>query len=376
MTDPPSPVGTEPAGEPAADQSASAGPTRPSRRKQVIAGLVTLVVLVIVFFGIFPKFANYSEAWESIQEMSASSLALFALATVANILIYVFPYQAALPGLAYGRAFIVRQTSFMISNAVPAGGAFGLGVQYAMLNGYGIDPAVSTSAIGVTSVWNLMVTLALPALGLLALVFSDEATSGALLGAVLSLVALGVMVGGLALILRSEGWARRLGGWGDALLARLRPRSAPAAGEDGPLTAGALRFRDQTVDVVHDRWIRLTVTNFGQQLSQFGVLVVAVYGLGGKSTGINLLELFAAFSLARLAGFIPITPGGLGTVDAALVGLMSAFGMDKDQALAANLLWRAATFIPQVVIGIVTFLIWRVQQNKRLGRAAAAAPSA
>ena len=50
----------------------------------------------------------------------------------------------------------------MISNAVPPA-AFGLGVQYAMLNGYGIDPAVSTSAIGVTSVWNLMVTLALPA---------------------------------------------------------------------------------------------------------------------------------------------------------------------------------------------------------------------
>lgn len=187
-------------------------------------GLVTLVVLVIVFFGIFPKFANYGEAWESIQEMSASSLALFALATVANILIYVFPYQAALPGLAYGRAFIVRQTSFMISNAVPAGGAFGLGVQYAMLNGYGIDPAVSTSAIGVTSVWNLMVTLALPALGLLALVLSDEATSGALLGAVLSLVALGVMVGGLALILRSEGWARRLGGWGT--------RCSPGSGLD------------------------------------------------------------------------------------------------------------------------------------------------
>jgi len=164
-----------------ASKRRSVNSTRPSRRKQVIAGLVTLVVLVIVFFGIFPKFANYSEAWESIQEMSASSLALFALATVANILIYVFPYQAALPGLAYGRAFIVRQTSFMISNAVPAGGAFGLGVQYAMLNGYGIDPAVSTSAIGVTSVWNLMVTLALPALGLLALVFSDEAAARAAL---------------------------------------------------------------------------------------------------------------------------------------------------------------------------------------------------
>ena len=43
---------------------------------------------------------------------------------------------------------------------------------------------MSTSAIGVTSVWNLMVTLALPALGLLALVLSDEATSGALLATI------------------------------------------------------------------------------------------------------------------------------------------------------------------------------------------------
>ncbi len=329
----------------------------------MVAGLVTVIVLIIVFVGIFPKFANYSEAWSSIQQMSVGSLLLFGAATVANIIIYVFPYQAALPGLRFGRAFIVRQTSFMISNAVPAGGAFGLGVQYAMLNSYGVGPAVATSAIGVTSVWNLMVTLALPALGLAALVLTGEATGGAVLGALGSLVALAVMVVGLGLILRSEGWARRLGGWGDSAMHRFRPKATP-----GSVTEGVLRFREQTVDVVRDRWILLTVTNFAQQLAQFAVLAVAVYGLGGKSTGINLLEVFAAFALARLAGFIPITPGGLGTVDAALVGLLSAFGMSKDEALAANLLWRAATFIPQVVIGIVTFIIWRVQEGRRHGQ--------
>lgn len=338
-------------------------PPKPTRWKQIVAGLVTLAVLIVVFVGIFPKFADYGDAWTSIQDMSTVSLILLAAATVANIIIYVFPYQAALPALPFGRAFIVRQTSFMISNAVPAGGAFGLGVQYAMLNGYGIGPAVATSAIGVTSVWNLMVTLALPALGLVALVLTGNASGAAVAGALASLVALVVMVVGLGLILRSEGWARRVGGWGDALIARFRPNATSDS-----MTQGVLRFREQTVDVVHDRWILLTVTNFAQQLAQFGVLAVAVYGLGGKSTGINVLELFAAFSLARLAGFIPITPGGLGTVDAALVGLMSSFGMDKDTALAANLLWRAATFIPQVVIGIVTFIIWRVQQSRKAGR--------
>lgn len=335
-----------------------------------MAGVVTLVVLVVVFFGIFPKFANYSEAWASIQEMSTSSLLLFSLVTVANILIYVFPYQAALPGFPYGRAFIVRQTSFMISNAVPAGGAFGVGVQYAMLAGYDVGPAVATSAIGVTSVWNLMVTLALPAFGLVAVVLTGEATSAAVWGALGSLVALGVMVGGLALILRSEAWATRLGGWGDAIVHRVRPTASP----DG-VTAGVMRFREQTVEVVTDRWVLLTATNFGQQLAQFSVLAVAVYGLGGSSTGVNLLEVFAAFALARLAGFIPITPGGLGTVDAAMVGLLAAFGMNRDEALAANLLWRAATFVPQVVIGIITFLIWRVQQSRRLGSTAAASDS-
>lgn len=336
------------------------GIERPARWKQVVAGLVTIAVLVVVFVGIFPKFADYSDAWASIQAMSTASLLVFGAATVANVIIYVFPYQAALPGFPFGRAFVVRQTSFMVSNAVPAGGAFGVGVQYAMLDGYGIGPAVATSAIGVTSVWNLLVTLALPAFGLLAVVLTGEATSAATWGAVLSTVVLGVMVAGLAVVLRSAAWATRLGGWGDAVVTRLRPSSAPRG-----VTEGVERFREQTVEVVSDRWALLTLTNVAQQVSQFSLLAIAVYGLGGSSTGVNLLEVFAAFALARLAGFIPITPGGLGTVDAAMVGLLSAFGMSPEDALAANLLWRAATFVPQVVIGIVTFLIWRVQTTRR-----------
>ncbi len=73
-------------------------PPRVDRRKQVLGGLVTLVVLVIVFVGIFPKFANYGDAIASIQDMSVAALVALGVATVLNILIYVLPYQAALPG--------------------------------------------------------------------------------------------------------------------------------------------------------------------------------------------------------------------------------------------------------------------------------------
>lgn len=338
-------------------------------RKQLLAGVITLAVLVVVFYGIFPKFANYGEAWSSIQQMSIVSLVALGAATVVNVVVYVFPYMAALPGIRFRYAFVVRQTSFMISNAVPAGGAFGLGVQYAMLNGYGFSAASATSAIAVTSVWNTLVTLALPALGLTVLLVQGDANQNQILGSVLSLVALVAIVGAMVVVLRSEGWARRLGGWGDALVHRVRPSTKP-----GLLADGLSNFREQTYDVVAKRWGPLTATNFAQQFSQFFVLLVAIYGLGGASTGVNPAEIFAAFAIARLAGFIPITPGGLGTVDAALVGLLSAFGMNKDEALAADLLWRAATFVPQVVIGVVTFIIWRIQAARRsAGHSASAA---
>ncbi len=337
-------------------------------RKQVVAGLITVVVLVVVFYGIFPKFANYGDAWASIQKMSVGSLLALAAVTVVNIVVYVLPYMAALPGIRFRDAFVVRQTSFMISNAVPAGGAFGLGVQYAMLAGYRFTAAQATSAIAVTSVWNMLVTLALPALGLTVLLVDGDANRNQVVGSVVSLAALVAIVVVMVVVLRSEGWARRLGGWGDAVVHRVRPATAPTAVADA-----LARFREQTYAVVAERWGPLTLTNFAQQFSQFFVLLVAVYGLGGRATGVNPAEVFAAFAIARLAGFIPVTPGGLGTVDAALVGLLSAFGMDKDQALAADLLWRAATFIPQIVIGIVTFVVWRVQAARRMSNVPRAA---
>ena len=117
--------------------------------------------------------------------------------------------------------------------------------------------------------------------------------------------------------------------------------------------------------MVSSRWALLTGTNFLQQFAQFGVLLVSLRIVQtGDSTEIAVAAAFAAFALARLAAFIPVTPGGLGPVDAALTGLLVAFGVSNTDALAATLLWRAASWIPQVLLGVVTFLIWRARSGK------------
>ena len=233
------------ADSPTTDADHAPAPPRIDRRKQVIAGVLTLAVLIFVFFGVFPKFANYSDAWSAMQKMSFGSLVALVAVTVINIGVYVLPYQASLPGISYGNAFVVRQTSFMISNVVPAGGAFGLGVQYAMLSGYGYGPAPTSTAIAATTLWNLLVTLALPVIGVILLLFEGGAQSHEVIGAVVGLVAVVVIVALLVVVLRSEGAARRLGGWGDAVLKRFHKGAEPDAA-----TKGIMHFRDTTKDVV------------------------------------------------------------------------------------------------------------------------------
>jgi putative heme transporter len=46
-------------------------------------------------------------------------------------------------------------------------------------------------------------------------------------------------------------------------------------------------------------------------------------------------------------------------VDAALTALLTGYGATSSQALAADLVWRAATYVPQVLLGVLAFLWWR-----------------
>ncbi|MEA2000688.1 MAG: lysylphosphatidylglycerol synthase transmembrane domain-containing protein [Actinomycetota bacterium] len=340
-----------------------------SRKGQIIATIVTIVTLVIVFAVVFPQLADYGDVWTTIQTLSGLVLGVLILATIANIFIYVWPFQAALPGIPYGPAFVVRQTSFTISNGIPGGGAIGLALQYSMLGGYGFGSGPATATIGITSVWNMLVTLALPVLAVLGLALVGDLQSWAIVAAVVGLVVVGLAIGLLVLVFRSEPAARRVGEIGDRLLTKLTGLVHKTLSFS--LMDLILNFRTSTVDVVQRRAAAITLANVVQQITQFLILFIALRGIqADASMQTTLAEAFAAFAVGRLGSFIPLTPGGLGTVDAMITGILVAFGANEADALAATLVWRAATYFPQLFLGMGTFLFWRHGRAKR-ARAAA-----
>jgi uncharacterized protein (TIRG00374 family) len=281
------------------------------------------------------------------------------------ILLYVLPYLAALPGLKYKPAFYTRQTSFMISNVIPGGGAWGLAVQYGMLSTYGVGPAPATATIGITSVWNTIVTLTLPVVGLLALTMTGQGNADFATVTAIATAAVVVMIGGLALILRSEDFARKIGRWANKIIHWGDGKTKRDLDFDA--VSAIVEFRSSIVDVVADRWILITLANVGQQLAQFSILYLAVVALQGGFDGpVTLFEAFAAFSFGRLATFIPVPPGGLGTTDAIINAMLTSFGMPNNDALAATLVWRAMTYFPQVIIGTITMLLWKRERTKAL----------
>jgi uncharacterized protein (TIRG00374 family) len=348
-----------------AETPPAATPDKPKFGKsQIIATILTLLILVMVFVVVLPQLGDYSQAWAAIQNMDGWALGLIVLATIGLIIIYVTPYTAALPGLRFKPAFYTRQTSFMISNVIPGGGAWGLAVQYGMLSSYGYGPAPASATIGITSVWNTLVTLSLPVIALVGLAITGQSNGQATTVTLIALVAVVVMIGAFALILRSESFARKLGQWTDNLIdwgAGLFHKTVDVDAEQG-----IVDFRSSIVDVVSDRWVLITLANVGQQLAQFSILYLAVVALQGGFDGpVSLIEAFAAFAFGRLATFIPVPPGGLGTTDAIITAMLTTFGLDKNDALAATMVWRAATYFPQVIIGVITMLLWRRQKDKK-----------
>jgi uncharacterized protein (TIRG00374 family) len=76
-----------------------------------------------------------------------------------------------------------------------------------------------------------------------------------------------------------------------------------------------------------------------------------------------LRDWFFAWPLAKLAAVLPLTQGGIGVREAALVGLLSPFGAAPHLVLAAGLMWEAIVISGGLLSGLAAFLLGRKEST-------------
>ncbi len=344
------------------------------KRKSIILGVVGLAFIVLIFWRVIPQVGSYSDAVKALQNMGWVAIALVVFMVVVYLLAYGLPFKAATPGLKFWPSEQVNQTAFAISNGVPAGGAVGLAVQYGMITSYGISGTSATAAITAVSLWSTFVTLGLPILGVLALTLAGKGSGGHIAIALVGLVILAAAILAFVLIMRSAPLARKVGEFANRALGPLRSRIKKL--QNVNVVEPIVNFRSNMYDLLKRRWAVITGAQIAVSLTQFLILYVALRGIQGwDKEGTSILVVFGAFAISQLGLMVPVTPGGLGTVDAVMIALLTANGVSSGEATAADLVWRASSYVPQIVVGIFALLIWYRRAGKRFASGAAPAGS-
>lgn len=327
------------------------------RHKRWISGGAALAIVVATFVFVLPQIASYRDVWDVVKELSWQWLVALAAVTVLNILTFAPPWMAALPGLGFRHALVLTQASTALSIVVPGGAAVGIAGSYGMLRSWGFEQRPVATAVTLAGVWNQLANLAFPAVALVLLTI--EGTKQPLLTtvALVGFAAFVAVVTGFALALWSDALAR---GVGDAA-ARIASRAMRIV-RRGPVTwdgAALVRFRREAIGVVARRWHVLSLATVVGHLTVFAVLLTCLRAFDVPASEVTAVEAFAAWSLIRILGVLPLTPGGVGVIELGLTGLLVGFGGSNAAVVAAVLVYRFLTLVPTLVLGLLAAATWR-----------------
>ena len=298
--------------------------------------------------------------WDVVRDLSWQWVVALLAVTAVNLLTFAPPWVAALPGLRFVRALELTQASTALSLVMPAGPAVGMGASFGMLRTWGFPNRLITRALTLVSLWSQFLNFLYPIIGVFVLTVAGEGEQTAFLAtaAFIGVAVVGVVVAGFILMLASDRLAFGVG----EQAARAASWVKVNVLRRGPVPWGGAsfeRFRDSAGELLRRRWHVLTLASLAGSLSVFLVLLVTLRAVGVSESEVSTPEAFAAWSLVRLLGSVPITPGGIGVIELGLTSALVALGGANAEVVAGVLVYRFLTMVPTLVLGLIAATTWR-----------------
>jgi uncharacterized protein (TIRG00374 family) len=326
--------------------------------KTVLKRAAMVLVAGLAIYLVFPAITEVFASWPRLSTLNPWWLIAAVIAQAVH-----FTCTFALQRLALRtKAWFPVVTSTLASNAItlimPGGAAVGAAVQFRMLAATGEDTSSTVGGLAAFSLLGVGGILALPAFALPVILVGTPVSRGlvnaAILGAIgfVAFAAFGAVLLAYDAPLRWAGrTAQRLRNW----VLRKRP---PLEGLDQTL----LSERNEIRAVLGRQWWQALLLSAGRLAFDYLTLLFALRATGSHPRPSLVL---VAYAIAGLLGMIPLTPGGLGIVEAGLTGLLVLAEVNSSQAVLATLTYRIASYWVPLLAGPIAYGLFRIRYRSR-----------
>ena len=343
-----------------------------SRRHRAWAWLqrigLTAAALVVIEYLAVPQLIRAKSDITLITGAVTWLLALALILEICSLASYTALTRVVLPREVrprFGEQFRIDLTGLGVSHVVPGGGASAAALRFRLMTGWGVPAvaAASTAAVQIAvAVSGLVATFAggmvLAGMGIVA--HPGYAVAG---------------VSAIALLI--------VAAWGARSMGRVSTTPRHTAHDSGPL---APRFLGHRVSGWVDRLSRTGVETARSTAHRANVLMrdphqrTAVFGWAGgnwlfdaaalwvclQAYGVTLHPgaLLMGYGAANLMGLLPVTPGGLGVVEAVLIPALVALGVAAVAPVTLGVLtWRLLEFWLPIPVSGLTYLSLKLQHR-------------
>ncbi len=272
---------------------------------------VLVVVAGVTIYLVFPSLVAVFSSFPKLTELDPIWFAFALVLQVAHFTCTIALQRIALRTKAWFSVTTSQLAGNAISLIVPGGAAFGAATQFRMLAASGNDAATAVGGLTAFSLLGIGGLLALPIFVLPAILAGTPIDSSLEHAALLGIVAFVLFAGFGAAVLVLDGPLRWAGGVIQAVRNRLLRKRTPLSG----LPQRLVFERDRIRDVLGKRWKAAMLLSSGRLAFDYGTLLATIRATGVKP---NPSLVLLAYSVAGLLALVPITPGGLGIVEAGL----------------------------------------------------------
>lgn len=332
--------------------------SHPLAWKAVAKRAAAVAVAGIAIYLVFPAITEVFASWPRLSTLNPWWITAAVAAEIAH-----FACTFGLQRMALRtRAWFPVVTSSLAGNAIslimPGGAPVGAAVQFRMLSATGNDMSSTVGGLVAFSLLGTGSLFALPFFALPVILLGTPVSRGLVNTAILGAAAFVAFAAFGAVILAYDAPLRWAGRTAQRLANWARRKKPPIEGLDTTLLAQ----RDEIRAVLGKQWPQALLLTAGRLAFDYACLLAALRATGSRPRPSLIL---VAYAVAGIIGLIPITPGGLGVVEASLTGLLVLAEVDSSQAILATLAYRIASYWLPLLAGPVAYGLFQIRYRRR-----------